>query len=270
MKVQIVYPEDNWILGILAKYLIQNIDFTEGRQYTPDMSTQWDVTYFVNYFLYRPTFGAGFIKKPVHNSAVTGAFFTHKDKYTYGKKARILDFCVCPCTLSADYLKKYNKNTSVIYHGIDLERFKPKIVLGFIGKTKQDNRKGQDFFDFVRNIPFVELKSTDDALPAKEIPQFYHTIDYVFIPSTVEGGPLCFQEGLASGKEIISTDVGMVHDFSKCEGVYLFDRENPETLVNLLQQLYTIKLKRRKSIEQFTIDYFVSEHEKLFINLCNK
>lgn len=269
MRVQIVYPDDNWILNKLAKYLIDNIDYVQGSILTPDITTNWDLTYFINYFLYSPDFGAGLFKKPLQNSKKTGAFFTHKDIYTYEKKAKKLDFCICPCTLTADYLKKYNKNTHVIYHGIDLDRFKPKLTLGFIGKKQQGNRKGMDLFDLIQEIPFVELKATNGTLSEDEIPEFYHSIDYVLIASTVEGGPLCFQEGLASGKEIISTDVGMVHDFKQCEGIYIFDRENPETLINILHELYDKKLKKRQLIEQYSIEYFVNEHKKLFQKFCS-
>ncbi|MBN1577568.1 MAG: glycosyltransferase family 4 protein [Chitinispirillaceae bacterium] len=266
MKLQIVYSEDGWILSTLARYLIDNIDGAVGSVDIPDVSRTWDITYYVNYYLFRP----GRLQRIVpvapatKNSLVSGAWFTHKDKYHYESKARILDFCICPCTITARYLKRFNKRTFVAYHGIDTGKFTPKIRMGFVGKVKNDNRKGQDFFDTVRSLPFVELRVTGGNLPADEIPSFYHDIDYVFIPSVAEGGPLCFQEGLASGKEILSTDVGMVHDFVGKEGIHIFDRNNPQTLIDLLNRLYEKRLKLRSVVEEYTIDFFVKRHLEIF------
>jgi glycosyltransferase involved in cell wall biosynthesis len=110
----------------------------------------------------------------------------------------------------------------------------------------------------------VELRVTGGALSPDEIPAFYQSLDYVFIPAVTEGGPLCFQEGLASGKEIVSTDVGMVHDFIGSDGIHIFDRENPQSLVNLLSDLYAKKVRLRSHIESYSISYFVESHLKIF------
>lgn len=267
MKVQIVYPEDGWILQKLAKYLIDNIDFVTGL-HTFDEKTDWDVTYFVNYYLYKPSvFTLG---RPIKNSKISGAFFTHNQFKRYDKCAKQLDFCVTPCKLYADYLKKINKNTYLIYHGIDFEKFKPKVRLGFIGSIKGDNRKGSDIFEHLEKLPFVELKMTNGKLKDEEIPDFYNAIDYVLIASTMEAGPLCFQEGLASGKEVISTDVGMVHEFKDSKFVHIFDRNNPNTLINLVSDLYKKRVEIRNSIEKYSIDYFVNSHASLFKRLVEE
>jgi glycosyltransferase involved in cell wall biosynthesis len=266
MKLQIIYPEDGWILSTLAHYLIDNIDDAVGSIDIPDSTRRWDVTYYMNYYLFRPTRINKMLPVVLPNrySRVSGAWFTHKDKYRYESKAKMLDFCICPCSLTADYLRKFNADTHVVYHGIDLEKFIPKVILGFIGKEKTDNRKGQDLFELVRSLPFVELKVTGGALSPDEIPAFYQAIDYVFIPAVTEGGPLCFQEGLASGKEIIATDVGMVHDFIGNEGVHIFDRDNRQSLIHLLNDLYAKKVRLRRLVESFSISYFVENHLRIF------
>ena len=46
MRVQIVYPDDNWILNKLAKYLIDNIDYVQGSILTPDITTNWGFNIF--------------------------------------------------------------------------------------------------------------------------------------------------------------------------------------------------------------------------------
>jgi hypothetical protein len=270
MKVQIVYPTDGWILNKLADYLIKSIDFVTGTPWTPDISQKWDLTYYINYRLFKPHYT---LLKPLgctKNSTLTGAFFTHREDGKFDKRGRQVDFCVSPCKLSAEYLLKINKQSYCIYHGIDLAKFSPKITLGFIGKPQPNGRKGEDLFESIRKLPFVELIATNGEVTEEQLPDIYHKIDAVLITSTVEGGPLCFQEGLACGKEIISTDVGMVSDFKGNEGIHIYNRNNPDELLNIIQSLYEKKLKRRKIIEKYSIDYFVNEHAQLFQKMVSK
>ncbi|HEX2956585.1 MAG TPA: glycosyltransferase, partial [Chitinispirillaceae bacterium] len=168
------------------------------------------------------------------------------------------------CQISCDQALKFNRKSYLVYHGIDLERFRPKLTLGFIGKINNNGRKGEDLFEILRNLPFVELKITNGTVPEEQMPHFYHAIDYVFIPSVVEGGPLCFQEGLVSGKEIISSDVGMVHDFKGFEGVHIFDRSNPQSLIGILENLFQKKMNLRRHIEAYSRQYFVQKHLEIF------
>lgn len=265
MRVQIVYPKDEWILNRLASYLIDNIDFVTGVPWEPDTSSEWDITYYINYWLYKPDKGPFGRKR---GKGKTGAFFTHKRESRFDKAAKKVDFCVCPCRRTEEYLKKLNKNTFLIYHGIDLERFRPRIKLGFFGSTRDSERKGTEIFETIRGLPWVELTVTDGAVPEEKIPELYNHVDYVLISSTTEAGPLCFQEGLACGKGIISTDVGMVGEFKGRDGVYIFDKDRPQTLVSILEELYQERLKRRRLVEEYSISYFVGKHVELFESLA--
>ena len=270
IKVQVIYPEDSWILNKLAKYLIDNIDFVKGYPWKPDQSNIWDIAYYVNFRLFKPYYS---LRKPLgstKNSRLTGAFFTHKDNNKYYKRAAQVDFCICPCKKSMNLAKKFNKSSFVVYHGIDLEEFKPILHLGFIGKITNNGRKGERMFPLVRKIPFVKLHCSEGKIAQNEMGNFYQKLDAVLITSTAEGGPLCFQEGLACGKEIISTDVGMVSDFKHCKGIHIFDRKNPQELINILENLYEIKNTRRKIIEHYSIEYFVNEHIKIFKLMAKK
>jgi len=46
-----------------------------------------------------------------------------------------------------------------------------------------------------------------------QMPEMYHVLDVYLIGSRAEGGPKAFLEALASGVPVVSTRVGMVHDF---------------------------------------------------------
>jgi glycosyltransferase involved in cell wall biosynthesis len=119
----------------------------------------------------------------------------------------------------------------------------------------------------VAELPYVELLSTEGKLSDQEIPAFYQRIDFVLITSSIEGGPLCFQEGLASGKEIITTDVGMVSEFRDAPGVHVF--RDQQELLRLLEAKLSERMRLRASVENFSIDYWVREHDKLFRSLIS-
>lgn len=269
MKIQIVYPDDGWILNKLADLLINNLDCVTGTPWQADTTQRWDITYYVNYYLFKPEHTLRGLFQTTPNSRISGAFFTHREGPKYDKRARHLDFCICPCQISCDQAMKFNRKSYLVYHGINLDRFKPKLTLGFIGKINTNGRKGEDLFDLLKNLPFVNLKVTNGTIAEDQMPQFYHSIDYVFIPSIVEGGPLCFQEGLASGKEIISSDVGMVHDFKGAEGIYIFDRSNPQSLITILEELFQKKMNLRRHIEAYNEQYFIRKHLEIFKLFAN-
>ncbi len=260
MKIQIVYPPDGWILEKLSRYLIDGISDAHGSPWKPDTSQKWDITYYVNYRLFHTNCGLSGLFQATKNSRVSGGFFTHKEGESFDKRARQLDFCISPCRRYSDYLKTINPKSYCVYHGIDLDRFKPVLRLGFVGKISPNGRKGNELLEFVRTLPYVDLKITGGNLDEDQIPEFYQSVDCVLITSKVEGGPLCFQEGLASGKEIITTDVGMAGEFKEFDGVHVYDGESRQSLINILEEMYHRKLKLRSHIEKYSIDYFVSEH----------
>ena len=262
--VQIVYPEDGWILQKLARLIIDGLPYVRASPGTPDTSRRWDITYYVNYAMFRPRPGLGRLLGATAKSRVSGAWFTHKESNVFEKGAHHLDFAICPCIQTVEMIRSLNRPAYLAYHGIDLERFTPKLRLGFVGRLYENHRKGEELFDLVQRLPFVQLVCTNGRIPEAEMPDFYQSIDYVLIASSAEGGPLCFQEGLASGKEIISTSVGMVRDFAGAPGVHIFDRENPATLVNLLTVLYEKRLALRQSIESYNEAYFVKRHDEVF------
>ena len=265
MRVQVVHSGNAWILRRLGRYLADGLPYVDGATWRPSATRHYDLTYYVNYQLCErpkhPLRRRVLWRKPL--SRKVGAFFPHREGDDFDRVARSLDFCVAPSARYANYLREHcNPNSHLIHHGIDLSRFTPKLRLGFVGRRYKSGRKGEELLSAVAALPYVELLCTEGALSEAEIPAFYQRIDYVLITSSIEGGPLCFQEGLASGKEIITTDVGMVSEFRDAPGVHVY-RDRAE-LFTLLEQRLEQRLRLRASVQPFSIDYWVREHDALF------
>ena len=267
MRVQVVHSGNAWILRRLAQYLIDGLPYVHGAPWRPSALREFDITYFVNFQLCRrpraPLRRRLLWRRP--RSRYVGAFFPHRepDDAEFDEIAMRMDFCVAPSARYADYLREHcNPQSHLIHHGLPLDHFTPKLRLGFVGRRYATGRKGDELLRAVSELPYVELLCTDGKLSDAEIPRFYQQIDYVLITSSIEGGPLCFQEGLLSGKEIISTDVGMVSEFRGAPGVHIY-RDRQE-LFTLLEQKLEERLKLRANVQRFSVQYWVEEHDKLF------
>jgi len=260
MRVRIVHSHDDWILSKMGKYLVNGINYATGPE---DDGKPYDIVYYTHYSM---------IYSMIKHSTPTiiGAFFTHEESTLFKDMARKVDFCVCMCERYKKILQTVNHNVFVIPQPTDLERYKPKLILGFVGRFYKTKRKGKDLLDKITKLPFVEIKMTLGKIKEGEMNNFYNSLDYVLNTSKIEGGPMCLTEGLACGKEIIIPDVGMVDQFKNCKYVHIYDRNKPETLVNLLKELYQKKLEIRKTVEKYSIKNFIDEHKKLFERLVNE
>lgn len=257
MKIQIVGPTDNWVLQKLATALWDRIPGCHKSVYSPDTNNQYDITYFLNYALYRP----------VKNSKFVGGYFTHKENGRFKEIADKMDFCISMSLKYVNDLTGSRQNVYVVHPGIDLEVFKPKLRIGVISNLKS-SRKGKELLDKIKEISYVELKVTGGSLAENEISDFYNSVDYVLIPGRIEGGPMALIEGLACGKKIIAPDVGMVKEFDR--HVYSYDRDNINSLEHVLRELYRKRLHIRKSVEHLSYEYFADEHMKIFNQVCDE
>jgi len=265
MRVQVVHSGNAWILRRLAQYLIEGLPYVEGAPWRPSALRTFDIVYYVNFQLLRrpraPLRRRLLWRRP--RAERVGAFFPHREDDEFDEAAKRIDFCVAPSARYADYLRtRCNPNSHLIHHGIELERFTPKLRLGFIGRRYKSGRKGDELLRAVAELPYVELLCTEGKLSEAEIAGFYQQIDYVLITSSIEGGPLCFQEGLLSGKEIISTDVGMVSEFRGAPGVHIY-RDRQE-LFTLLERKLEERLRLRANVERYSVEHWVNEHDRLF------
>lgn len=255
MRVEIVHPGDGWVLDELARILIDRVPGAFGSVGRSTAREGTDLTYYIHHGIFGQS-----------HATLRGCFFPHKEpnKPSFDLAAQCAHLCIAPCRSSLEHCLAQNPNSHLVYHGIDLQRFRPRLRIGFVGREYPGGRKGSNVFAFLRSLDFVDFHATNGALPADQIPGFIASMDYVLIASKVEGGPLCFQEALASGREVISTDVGMVSDFRDAPGVHLYRYDDTGSLMQVLQAALDRRLALRRSIERFSEQYFADEHARLF------
>jgi glycosyltransferase involved in cell wall biosynthesis len=263
MKVNIVAPRDNWILKKVCKELCRRLDYSVLTKVSKNKNiNEFDINYYINYSLFSQK-----------SKNIDIGLFTHVDhrlEYHYERFfniARNVDFCICMSKKYEDILKENGiKNVTTINLGIDINFFKPKLILGFAGKLKSSGRKGNKLLRAVSKIDFVDLRITNGILPEEEIPNFYRQLDYVLIASKIEGGPMCLVEGLACGIPIIAPkDVGQVSDFNY--GIHHYENSNYKSLKNVLNKLYEKKLRLRNEVKHLSWDNCAEKHDDLFKKL---
>ena len=252
-KVNITY-EPGWVLENFAKQLQQRLPYVVLQKPLKDFS----INYFMPYYLLK------------RGPWKAGAWFTHeeeapelKEKFRAGVKAA--DFCIVQAKQYISTVKGYgNKNVKQIVPGVSLDRYKPKIVLGHVGRMyTSTNRKNPAMLKFVSELPYVELKCTDGKIKEKHLPAFYNSLDAVFIPSTIEGGPMCLYEGLACGKPIIAPfGVGAVNEYVK--GIIGYVKNDKKSAAKAIRRLLLERKELRQQVADHTWDRFASEHDKVF------
>jgi len=218
MKVEIVYPEDGWFLQRVGEYLVNGIRFAKGSIRYPNEKKKFDITYFINYWLYRPC-----------NSEIVGGYFTHEEKRRekrFKSVGQKVDFAVHMCERYKKVLDGKCKHNYIIYQPNDLKRLKPKLILGYASRHYPSGRKGEELLNVVSKLPFVEIKMASGNYNFENMVDFYNSVDYILITSKIEGGPMSLTEGLACGKEIITTDVGMVPKLKGCKYVHVMIEKN--------------------------------------------
>jgi len=264
-RVNVICPTDGWILNRMGIELKQRLPYVALN--APNKNN-----YEINYYINHSTFKEASMRVDI-------AFFAHVEEDNpilrdrFFKVADSVQACVCHSNKYAQILKKYGKrNVTVITPGVD-SAFKPKLILGFIGRSYRNwsiekwrtDRKGERLLDELKKLDYVELRVTDGKLPAGELPNFYRELDYVIIASKYEAGPMCLIESLACGIEVIAPkDVGMVAEFK--EGIHHYENSDFNSLNRLLNELYKNKITIRSQVEQYTWDRFASEHNKFFKN----
>jgi hypothetical protein len=253
--VQIAGPTDGWVLEGIARRLAAKLPYAAFVPWKPQTAGGEGIVYYVNYALYQGPSGR-----------IDGGFFTHRDDgQQFLERARQLDFCVCMARQYADWLQGQGvRAVSHIPMGFDWYRFRPRLVLGVVGRLDHP-RKGKALVERVLQLPFVEVLTSDGKMSEDQLRGLYERLDYVLIPATVEGGPMSLLEGLGLGKPVIAPEgVGMVDEFGTTEQIRRYPAGDVEALVALVTACYQEKLKRTRLVGDRTWDRWAEGHHQLF------
>lgn len=180
-----------------------------------------------------------------------------------------------------------NKYHAVIYGGCELEKFRPTINLGImqngevIGKGTQFIMNLVDKFDF-SNFNFIfcgvgweqvinKLSQTRirykylKELDYNHFSEVYEKIDYLFIPSLWEGGPMAVVEAMACNLPIISADTGWVRELAP--NSLLFKPGNIEEAKAVFNNIQMQHLIRYPNIEDLSYKSFCARLHTHFSNI---
>ena len=275
MKVNIVLYNEGWVLETLAVELARRLDFITISK-LPAHSA--DINYFMNYFTHRSgvdTAEVAFfahLEEPIPTEAPEDVKVAATQlRYCAFDVARRVDACVCMSDRYADLLRGNDaKNVRVIVPGVDLERFRPVVRIGVVGRTHPTGRKGEDLIKQLLDEPGIEWHFTGGPeagwpKPAKyyapkEMPRFYNAMDYILIASYYEGGPMSLLEALACGKEVIAPPVGFVQNYPHIE----FKTGDVDDLRRVLRELVWKRLNLVASGPAPSWNAWAEQHDVLF------
>lgn len=259
----IVVSDKGWILERLAESISSRIP-------SVTYSTQPDPTALIQYYI---TYGA----RKERVSPIEVALFTHLEADESAAKkffdcAQSVDHCVAMSNATQRIMTDKNiNNVSVIMPGVDLDRFNVLVKIAVVGRTYHTGRKGEALVNAVLDVPGIEWHFTGDGwpvtnehIPEEDLPSFYRSMDYILVPATNEGGPMSVLEALASGVQVIASDVGWVNEFPHIA----FEKNNPKSLRNVLEQVVTERQTLRSSVIELTWDQWAEKHRVLFEDLA--
>lgn len=201
MKINfITEPAPGWILRRASEAWSQYIP---GSKVSTKVDPSYTVNFFVNYNLYKSV------------DTKTVAWFTHREggelsncplarRFDY--VSSVVDLCACQCEKTLDVIKGNNK--FMLSGGVDQQFIRLPIVIGIVGRHYESGRKNFDWINDIEKINGIKVKFTDGKLKYEELPDFYESINYLVVTSSVEGGPVPVIEAIAMGKPVIAPDVG--------------------------------------------------------------
>lgn len=261
----IVISDDGWILETLARKVTERLPYvTYGLHPVPSALIQYYVTY-------------GCRKARV--SPIEIALFTHREEdleaaARFNGIAREVDHSVSMSNATDKLIAALGVTSrSVIPPGVELDRYHPRLKIAVVGRTYHTGRKGEALVRAVMDVPDIEWHFTGDGWPGPalhvadaDLPAFYRSMDYVLIPATNEGGPMCLLEALASGVQVIASPVGWVPEFPHIP----FARGDAASLRAVLMRLRDERMRLRGAVRDMTWDRWVGEHDALFRRLAEK
>lgn len=260
-QVHIVLADRGWILERCAIEIAKRFSYISLSN-VPDGNAR--INYYINYSAFQN-------KTP----GIDIAFFTHIEEDQtaadrFFNTAHQVDHRICMADRYANLLREQNlEPVNVIVPGVDQERFKPCLCVGVVGRTYHTGRKGESLVQALIDEPYIEWKFTGSGWPGPalhpseaEMPDFYHSLDVLLVPSRIEGGPMPVLEALASGINVVAPDVGFVSDYPH----YSYKAGDIEDLRRILRYLVEQKLSLSRTVATKTWDAWAQKHDQIFQN----
>ncbi len=252
MKVNIVATENKWIVGRIIRELTQNNGWSVGG-----LDTSADINYFVTY----QSFINIDVSQLKESKSLSAGFFTHPEGPEFFNIAKKMQIKI---SMAERYSTLINAYT--IKPGVD-SIFKPKLLLGVVGRSYPSGRKGENLLTSIEKLPYIEIQkfSTErikkDSEYLENLRNFYYRIDALLITSSVEGGPIPAIEALACGTKVIAPNkLGNIENLP----ISLYENSNVESLKQLLQSLYQKKFETSESVKEFNWQFFTKRHLEIF------
>jgi hypothetical protein len=269
-KIRIVTEKPGWIMHRKAEEIQKHL----GARHVV-INQDWegaDIHYYINYGYFQ--------SKP--RRGLTLANFTHYDPDHLAEKffavAQAVDHCVAVSQATADVLRQFgvaDDRITTIVVGADIH-FRPKLTLGIAGRVYPGGRKGEDIVGALLDDPDVgatiRIVAASEGWGApvwqfEDPADFYRAIDFLLVPSRLEGGPVPFMEALACGTMSVAPPIGVIPQFPYVP----YPVGDVVALRSVLLDLARRHLSQRRFASQAMrgLDWtgWASEHEKLFRRL---
>ncbi|MFM6454654.1 MAG: glycoside hydrolase family 99-like domain-containing protein [Planktothrix sp.] len=266
-RVRIVTEKPGWIMHRMAEEIQKHMGAENVR-----INEDWEeaeIHYYINYGYFRD--------QPKNGIKV--ANFTHYDPQNLAEKfvqvAKEVDHCIAISKATADILADFGiptAKTTVIVIGAD-KCFQPLLTLGVVGRTYAGGRKGEDIVKALLEdqelMRRVRIVATNDSWGAPvwqfdDRADFYRAIDYLLVPSRLEGGPVPFMEALACGTMSIAPEIGVIPQFSHISYPVGDINALKKLLNKLADQHFSEKHKLSSEMRGINWGAWAAEHEKLF------
>lgn len=260
--VHIVLSDSGWILEELARNITARLPYVSA-------SLAIDTTAAIQYYMTYST-------RKTKVSPIEMALFTHREEDAraaalFDEVAASVDHAVSMSNATDRLIAGLGVETrSCISPGVDLERFRPSLKIGVVGRTYHTGRKGEALVSAVMDIDDIDWHFTGEGWPgpalkidSADLPAFYRSMDYILAPATNEGGPMSVVEALAVGTPVIASDVGWVKEFPHIP----FERGNAQSLREVLTALRKEKFALSETVAGVTWDNWAQAHDVLFRRL---
>ena len=200
MKINIVRPTDGWVLQEIAEgWKLPNSKCST----LPDVNA--DVNIWVNYAMFK---SAGKMRK----TKCDIGWFTHREEGPLGEVfdnvARSMDWCIA---MSRNTWERLPKKKVTVIHTAPRFRSSP-IKIGVVGR-EYPRKRGHLMSKVTSDVPRVCISFTNGNVDESNMEEFYRSMDYILVLSSLEGGPMCVPEAMALGKPVIAPNVGWCWDY---------------------------------------------------------